>query len=142
MEWSPASCVKVKRLSRGPRVFMTVCSLSISCDGREETGHLRTCTGWYHTSIHQPRNNDKCWLNEEVYVLASNPFTAYFKFANDPVGMFPGAEYMQRKNGKAFEVGQIAGWAARSGYKHPVIVNEDMKKLSECSPCCTCTCIY
>ena len=72
----------------------------------------------------------------------SDPFTAYFKFANDPVGVFPGAEYMRRKNGKAFEVGWIAGWAARSGYKHPVTVNEDMKKPSECSPCCTCTCIY
>ena len=38
--------------------------------------------------------------------------------------MVPGIEYVQRKKGKGFEVGCIAGWAAGRGYKHLVIVNE------------------
>ena len=50
-------------------------------------------------------------------------------------------EYVRRKKGKGFEVGRIAGWAAGRGYKHLVIVNDDMKKPSECPPCCTGTCV-
>ena len=98
--------------------------------------------------------------------LASDPFATYFNFTDDPhtppkvlittspkaskatydfcdelVGVFPGAEYVRRKKGKGFEVGRIAGWAAGRGYKHLVIVNDDMKKPSECSPCYTGTCI-
>lgn len=90
--------------------------------------------------------------------LASDPFAAYFNFTDDPhtppkvlittsskaskatyefcdelVGVFPGAEYVRRKKGKGFEVGRIAGWAAGRGYKHLVVVNEDMKKPSRCS---------
>ncbi|KAL4073032.1 anticodon-binding protein [Scleroderma yunnanense] len=85
--------------------------------------------------------------------LASDPFATYFNFTDDPhtppkvlittspkaskatydfcdelVGVFPGAEYVRRKKGKGFEVGRIAGWAAGRGYKHLVVVNEDMKK--------------
>ncbi|KAL4073010.1 anticodon-binding protein [Scleroderma yunnanense] len=85
--------------------------------------------------------------------LASDPFATYFNFMDDPhtppkvlittspkaskatydfcdelVGVFPGAEYIRRKKGKGFEVGRIAGWAAGRGYKHLVVVNEDMKK--------------
>jgi len=47
---------------------------------------------------------------------------------------------MWRKIGKALKVGRIAGWAAGRGYKYVVvIVNEDMKRLGECSPRCTGT---
>ncbi|KAI5992580.1 anticodon-binding protein [Pisolithus orientalis] len=85
--------------------------------------------------------------------LASDPFAPYFSFTDDPhlppkvlvttspkasratydfcdelVGVFPGAEYIRRKKGKGFEVGRIAGWAAGRGYKHLLVVNEDMKK--------------
>ncbi|EIW79253.1 Brix-domain-containing protein [Coniophora puteana RWD-64-598 SS2] len=86
--------------------------------------------------------------------IASDPFAEYFTFTDvDPtvppkvlittspkvskgthefcdelVGIFPGAEYIRRKKGKGFEVGRIAGWAAGRGYKHMVVVNEDMKK--------------
>lgn len=91
---------------------------------------------------------------EELNVdLASDPFASYFKFADDAhippkvlittspkpskatyafcdelVGVFPGAEYIRRKKGNGFELGRIAGWAAGRGYKHLVVVNEDMKK--------------
>jgi len=51
-----------------------------------------------------------------------------YDFYVELVGVCPGAEYMRKKNGKAFEVGRIAGWAAGSGYKHSAIVNKDMKK--------------
>ncbi|KAG6332517.1 hypothetical protein ID866_6567 [Astraeus odoratus] len=92
-------------------------------------------------------------LDELNTDLASDPFSQYFNFTDDPhappkvlittspkasratydfcdelVGVFPGAEYIRRKKGKGFEVGRIAGWAAGRGYKHMVIVNEDMKK--------------
>ncbi|KAH7917486.1 Brix-domain-containing protein [Leucogyrophana mollusca] len=85
--------------------------------------------------------------------LDSDPFAEYFSFAEDPsippkvlvttspkaskatydfcdelVGVFPGAEYIRRKKGKGFELGRIAGWAAGRGYKHLLVVNEDMKK--------------
>ncbi|KAH7914845.1 Brix-domain-containing protein [Hygrophoropsis aurantiaca] len=85
--------------------------------------------------------------------LDSDPFAEYFTFTQDPtvppkvlittspkaskatydfcdeiVGVFPGAEYIRRKKGKGFELGRIAGWAAGRGYKHLLVVNEDMKK--------------
>jgi len=89
-------------------------------------------------------------LNSDI---ASDPFSRYFNFEDDPtvppkvlittspkaskstydfcdelVGIFPGAEYIRRKRGKGFELGRIAGWAAGRGYKHLLVVNEDMKK--------------
>ncbi|KAF9245233.1 anticodon-binding protein [Melanogaster broomeanus] len=85
--------------------------------------------------------------------LASDPFSRYFNFEDDPtmapkvlittspkaskltygfcdelVGIFPGAEFIRRKKGKGFEMGRIAGWASGRGYKHLLVVNEDMKK--------------
>ncbi|KAJ3890489.1 anticodon-binding protein [Lentinula edodes] len=91
--------------------------------------------------------------DENAEDLASDPFAAYFNSEEDPnippkvlittspkaskptyefcdeiVGIFPGAEFIRRKKGKGFEVGRIAGWAAGRGYKHMVVVNEDMKK--------------
>jgi len=87
--------------------------------------------------------------------IASDPFADYFNFTQDPtippkvlittspkaskftyefcdelVGIFPGAEFIRRKKGKGFEMGRIAGWAAGRGYKHLLVVNEDMKKPS------------
>ena len=89
--------------------------------------------------------------------LANDPFASYFSFAEDPtvppkilittspkaskatydfcdelLGVFPGAEFKRRKKGKGLEMGRIAGWAADRGYKHMCVVNEDMKKPSEC----------
>ncbi|KAJ3917811.1 anticodon-binding protein [Lentinula edodes] len=91
--------------------------------------------------------------DENAEDLASDPFAAYFNSEEDPnippkvlittspkaskptyefcdeiVGIFPGAEFIRRKKRKGFEVGRIAGWAAGRGYKHMVVVNEDMKK--------------
>jgi ribosome production factor 1 len=95
-------------------------------------------------------------LNSDI---ASDPFSRYFNFEDDPnvppkvlittspkaskstydfcdelVGIFPGAEYIRRKKGKGFVIGRIAGWAAVRGYKHLLVVNEDMKKPSVCRP--------
>jgi len=58
---------------------------------------------------------------------------ATYDFCDELVGVFPGAEFRQRKKGKGFEMGRIAGWAADRGYKHLCVVNEDMKKPSVCS---------
>ncbi|KAJ3850880.1 anticodon-binding protein [Lentinula lateritia] len=91
--------------------------------------------------------------DENAEDLASDPFAAYFNSEEDPnippkvlittspkaskptyefcdeiVGIFPGAEFIRRKKGKGLEIGRIAGWAAGRGYKHMVVVNEDMKK--------------
>ncbi|KAJ7068656.1 anticodon-binding protein [Mycena amicta] len=85
--------------------------------------------------------------------IAADPFASYFSGTDDPrappkilittgpkaskgtydfcdelVGVFPGAEFIQRKKGKGFEMGRIAGWAAGRGYKHMCVVNEDQKK--------------
>ncbi|KAM6497042.1 Anticodon-binding protein [Amanita muscaria] len=84
--------------------------------------------------------------------IASDPFSQYFatddptippkvlvttspkaskttyEFCDELVGVFPGAEFIRRKKGKGFEMGRIAGWAAGRGYKHLLVVNEDMKK--------------
>jgi len=89
--------------------------------------------------------------------LANDPFESYFSSVEDPttppkilittspkaskatydfchelLGVFPGAEFKSRKKGKGLEMGRIAGWAADRGYKHMCVVNEDMKKPSEC----------
>jgi len=53
-----------------------------------------------------------------------------YEFCDEIVGIFPGAEFVKRKKGKGFEMGRIAGWAANRGFKHMVVVNEDMKKPS------------
>ncbi len=88
--------------------------------------------------------------------LTSDPFASYFTSTDDPspppkilitpspkatrttfdfcdelVGVFPGAEFIRRKKGKGFEIGRIAAWAANRGYKHLLVVNEDMRKPSE-----------
>ncbi|KAJ3828337.1 anticodon-binding protein [Lentinula raphanica] len=91
--------------------------------------------------------------DENAQAISSDPFASYFDSEDDPtippkvlittspkaskstydfcdeiVGVFPGAEFIRRKKGKGFEMGRIAGWAAGRGYKHMVVVNEDMKK--------------
>ena len=55
---------------------------------------------------------------------------ATYEFCDELVGVFPGAEFRGRKKGKGFEMGRIAAWAADRGYKHMMVVNEDMKKPS------------
>ncbi|KAF8141621.1 Brix-domain-containing protein [Boletus edulis] len=86
----------------------------------------------------QPDSASAIQLDELNSDIASDPFSRYFNFEDDPtstydfcdelVGVFPGAEYIRRKKGKGFEMGRIAGWAAGRGYKHLLVVNEDMKK--------------
>ncbi|KIY52827.1 Brix-domain-containing protein [Fistulina hepatica ATCC 64428] len=51
-----------------------------------------------------------------------------YEFCDELVGIFPGAEFIRRKKGKGFELGRIAGWAAKRGYKQMCVVNEDHKK--------------
>ena len=93
---------------------------------------------------------------EEVAAdIATDPFTSYFTtkdpncppkvlittspkvskatydFCDELVGVFPGAEFIQRKKGKGFEIGWIAAWAANRGYKHLFVINEDHKKPSQ-----------
>ncbi|KAG6381616.1 anticodon-binding protein [Boletus reticuloceps] len=104
-------------------------------------------------SSKQPDGASSIQLDELNSDIASDPFSRYFNFEDDPtvspsvlittspkaskstydfcdelVGVFPGAEYIRRKKGKGFEMGRIAGWAAGRGYKHLLVVNEDMKK--------------
>lgn len=55
-----------------------------------------------------------------------------YDFCDELVGIFPGAEFVRRKKGKGFEMGRIAGWAAGRGYGSMMVVNENMKKPSEC----------
>lgn len=55
---------------------------------------------------------------------------ATYKFCDELVGIFPGAEFIRRKKGKGFEMGRIAAWCADRGYKHLIVVNEDIKKPS------------
>ncbi|KAF6761515.1 anticodon-binding protein [Ephemerocybe angulata] len=90
--------------------------------------------------------------NEQAADISTDPFASYFttddpsippkvlittsfkaskttyEFCDELVGIFPGAEFRRRKKGKGFEMGRIAGWAADRGYKHLMVVNEDMKK--------------
>lgn len=108
-------------------------------------------------SSKRPDGASSIQLDELNSDIASDPFSRYFNFEDDPtvppkvlittspkaskltydfcdelVGIFPGAEYIRRKKGKGFEIGRIAGWAAGRGYKHLLVVNEDMKKPSVC----------
>lgn len=56
---------------------------------------------------------------------------ATYDFCDELVGVIPGAEFVRRKKGKGFEIGNIAGWAAGRDYGAMIVVNEDMKKPSE-----------
>lgn len=51
-----------------------------------------------------------------------------YDFCDEIVGVFPGAEFIRRKKGKGFEIGWIAAWAGTRGYKHLIVVNEDMRR--------------
>ncbi|EJD08536.1 Brix-domain-containing protein [Fomitiporia mediterranea MF3/22] len=51
-----------------------------------------------------------------------------YDFCDELVNVVPGAEFIRRKKGKGFEIGNIAAWAAGRGYSNMVVVNEDMKK--------------
>jgi len=110
------------------------------------------------TSTSQPSNEEESpEIDETSLDISSDPFASFFSSEDDPsippkvlittspkaskptyefcdelVGVFPGAEFIRRKKGKGFEMGRIAGWAAGRGYKHMVVVNEDMKKPSQC----------
>lgn len=53
-----------------------------------------------------------------------------YDFCDEIVGVFPGAEFIRRKKGKGFEIGWIAAWAGTRGYKHLIVVNEDMRRPS------------
>jgi ribosome production factor 1 len=100
-------------------------------------------------------NDQQQQFEEQVNDIASDPFASYFTSAEDPnippkvlittsfqaskatydfcdelVGVFPGAEFIRRKKGKGFEMGMIASWAGARGYKHLIVVNEDVKKPS------------
>lgn len=114
-------------------------------------------------SSKRPDGASPIQLDELNIDTASDPFSRYFNFEDDPtvppkvlvttspkaskstydfcdelVGIFPGAEYIRRKKGKGFEIFRIAGWAAERGYKHLLVVNEDMKKPSVLS----CVCVF
>jgi len=93
---------------------------------------------------------------EAIYDIATDPFASYFsppsaedgstptpkvlvttcqkatkisyEFCEEIVDIFPGAEFIRRKKGQGFEIGKIAGWAAKRGYTNLLVVNEDRKK--------------
>ena len=80
----------------------------------------------YFNSIEDPT------LPPKVLITTSPKASkATYEFCDELVGVFPGAEFRQRKKGKGFEMGRIAGWSADRGYKHLIVVNEDMKKPSK-----------
>lgn len=69
----------------------------------------------------------------KVLVTTSQKATRVtYEFCEEVVSIFPGAELIRRKKGKGFEMGRVAGWAANRQYSHLIVVNEDMKKPSEC----------
>jgi len=77
----------------------------------------------YFMSLHDPT------LPPKVLVTTSPKATkTTYEFCHELVGVFPGAEFIQRKR---FELGRIAGWASHRGYKNMIVVNEDKKKPSE-----------
>jgi len=51
-----------------------------------------------------------------------------YEFCEELSGIFPGAEFYRRPKGQGFEMGKIAGWAAKRGYSNLLVVNENTKK--------------
>ncbi|PAV19708.1 Brix-domain-containing [Pyrrhoderma noxium] len=51
-----------------------------------------------------------------------------FEFCDELVNVIPGAEFIRRKKGKNFEMGNIAYWASKRNYTNLIVVNEDMKR--------------
>jgi ribosome production factor 1 len=75
--------------------------------------------------------SDPC-ISPKLLVTTSPKATkATYDFCTELVGVFPGAEFVPRKQRKEFQIGRIAGWASGRGYKHLCIVNEDMKQPSK-----------
>lgn len=101
-------------------------------------------------------------IDESMLVLESDPFADYFRsafesdsskpprmlittsfkaskttydFCEDLTSVIPGAEFISRKKGKGFEMGNIASWSARRGYGNLLVVNEDMKRPSKQKGC-------
>ncbi len=53
-----------------------------------------------------------------------------YKFCDELIGVFPGAEFRRRPKTRGFEMGKIAGWEAGRGFTNLVVMNENMKNLS------------
>ena len=54
-----------------------------------------------------------------------------YSFCDELVNVIPGAEFIKRKKGKGYEMGNIASWAAGRGYINMLVVNEDRKTPSK-----------
>lgn len=76
-----------------------------------------------------PPSNDGPDLIPKILVTTSKRATrSTYEFCEDLTAVFPGAEFIRRKKGTGFELGQIAEWCGRRGYTALLVVNEDRKE--------------
>jgi ribosome production factor 1 len=78
-----------------------------------------------------PTTEDGSIPTPKVLITTSQKVTRVsYEFCEELVVIFPGAEFIRRKKGQGFEIGRIAGWAAKRGFSNLIVVNEDRKTPS------------
>ena len=78
-----------------------------------------------------PAAEDGSIPTPKVLITTSQKATRVtYEFCDELVDVFPGAEFKRRQRGQGFEIGRIAGWAAKRGYSSLLVVNEDRKTPS------------
>ena len=75
-------------------------------------------------------NTDASTAPKVLITTSTKATKATYEFCDELVNVVPGAEFIRRKKGKHFEMGNIASWASGRGYSNMIVVNEDMKKPS------------
>jgi ribosome production factor 1 len=70
-----------------------------------------------------------------MITTSPSPCKDTYAFCEDLKGIFPGGEFFKRPKGKGFEIGRVARWAAKRGFKAVCVVNEDHKIASESLSC-------
>lgn len=73
-------------------------------------------------------NTDASTAPKVLITTSTKATKATYEFCDELVNVVPGAEFIRRKKGKHFEMGNIASWASGRGYSNMIVVNEDMKK--------------
>lgn len=66
-----------------------------------------------------------------LITTSPSPCKLTYNFCDDLRNVFPGGEFYKRPRGKGFELGRLARWGIKRGFKAVIVVNEDHKMPSE-----------
>lgn len=75
-------------------------------------------------------DNDEPVVPKVLITTSQKATRVTYEFCEELAAVFPDSEFRRRPKGQGFEMGRIAGWAAKRGYGSLMVVNEDRKTPS------------